>query len=153
MSTPLAKALEEAAKMKQQPKPSTPLAAAMLPPLQIPNIYMQNYQTYLPPDKEQVFRNWVAQNHVPFDPNDPKSDYDMRAYWMALNSGDPITKQSLNSNDGRMHFTDKFKTPYHESFSNESMYALPDTPGWNNKDQLVDKYGRIWFDERAKNKR
>lgn len=107
------------------------------------------YQTPLVPQDEQAFQKWVVDNKVPFD-DSPKSDYDMRGYWKAQKDGDPEAAQSLNNNDGRMHFPDTYKTPYHESFSNESKYATPDAPHWNNKDQLIDKGGNVVFDERAK---
>lgn len=108
------------------------------------------YQTQLSPDEEATFQGWVQANHVPFDPS-PQSDYDMRGFFKALVSGDPRAKQSLNSNDGRMHFPDVWKTPFHKSFSAESQYATKDAPRWNKKDQLVDKTGKIVFDERGLN--
>lgn len=108
-----------------------------------------DYTTPLAPADEMKFRDWVQSNKVPFDPDDKKSDYDMRGYYKALNSGDPNARQSPNANDGTMHFPDTYKTPYHQSFSNESQYAGPGAPAWNNKDQLVDPQGRVMFDERA----
>lgn len=35
------------------------------------------------------------------------------------------------------------------SFSNQSIYALPNAPAWNHKDQLVDSGGNVAFDEPA----
>ncbi len=61
----------------------------------------------------------------------PRADYDYRGYWQAYKNNDPITKQAMNPNDQSLHYVDKWKTPYHESFSNESMYANPLTaPRW-----------------------
>lgn len=109
------------------------------------------YQTALSPEEEDTFQKWVTANRVPFDPS-PQSDYDMRGFFKALVTGDPRAKQSLNQNDGRMHFPDVWKTPYHKSFSAESQYATKDAPKWNAKDQLVDKSGKVVFDERGLNK-
>jgi hypothetical protein len=108
-----------------------------------------SYTTQLSPADEQSFQQWVAQNKVPWQ-DSPTADYDMRGYYKALVSGDPTARQSLNSNDGLMHFPDTWKTPYHSSFSNESMYATPDAPRWINDSQLADKNGRVLFDETAK---
>lgn len=108
------------------------------------------YRTPLISEQEARFRTWLTQNKVPFDPNDPKSDYDMRAYWLAQAAGDANARQSLNRNDKRMHFPDTYKTPYPKSFSNESKYAAPSAPHWNAQDQLVNALGKIVFDERAK---
>ncbi len=47
-----------------------------------------------------------------------------------------------------MHFPDTYKTPYHKTFSNESIYALPTAPHWEG-DQLVDQNGNIVFDDTA----
>lgn len=97
---------------------------------------------------EAGFQTWIMQNKIPFDPSDAKSDYDMRGYYKALLDGDTAAHQSLNDNDGRMHFPDTYKTPYHQSFSNESKYATPDAPSWANDSQLVDKNGNVVFDEK-----
>lgn len=106
------------------------------------------YKTQLAPQEESQFQQWVKQNNVPWQ-DTPTADYDMRGYWRAMASGK--AKQSLNANDKTMHFPDTYKTPYHKSFSNESMYALPNAPKWNEQDQLVDSKGHVVFDERATN--
>jgi hypothetical protein len=54
----------------------------------------------------------------------------------------------MNANDGRLHFTDYWKTPLHQSFSAESKYAGPVAPQWINGAQLAGPNGRILFDER-----
>lgn len=116
---------------------------------QAPPLQSVPYQTGLDPLNEAYFRTWVKNNKIPFNPNDPKSDYDMRGLYKALRSGDPRAVQSANSNDGQMHFPDTWKTPYHKSFSNESIYATKAAPAWNSKDQLISPMGSVMFDERA----
>jgi YD repeat-containing protein len=105
-------------------------------------------------DREPAFRQWVKDNKVPFDP-DAKGpqDYDMRGFWKALQAGDEKAKSGIDPNDGKLHYPDYWKTPYHETFSNESQWATPDAPKWNDKDQLVDKTGKVIFDDRAANAR
>lgn len=108
----------------------------------------QTYMTPLPPAQEQAFRQWVAQNRVPFDPNQPVADYDMRGYWRDIASQGQ-SQTAINPNDNRMHFPDTYKTPYHQSFSGESQYAKPGGPIWINDHQLADpRTGQIIFDER-----
>lgn len=106
------------------------------------------YKTQLAPEKEAQFQTWVRANNVPWR-DTPTADYDMRGYWQAMVSGDKNAKQSLNKNDNKPHYPDTWKTPYHKSFSNESKYARPNAPKWNDKDQLVDSSGKVVFDERA----
>lgn len=103
------------------------------------------YMTSLPPDQEAQFKAWVAQNKVPFDPS-RVADYDMRGFWQAQSQ--PGLATAINPNDNMLHFPDRFKTPYHQSFSAESQWALPGAPNWNNQDQLVLPNGRVIFDER-----
>lgn len=106
---------------------------------------MADYRTTLDATNEQSFRNWLAhpqnaQRIGQFDPNSPTEDYDMRGWWM--------------QNGGAMapadHFPDTFKTPYHESFSNESIYAGKNAPRWErrgNKDALVAPSGAVLVEE------
>ena len=108
-----------------------------------------NYTTALTPDEEAQFRQWVAEHRVPFDPDEGEQDYDMRGFWKGLVTGDPHARTGVNANDGRLHFNDWWKTPYHESFSRESQYATPMAPSWNERDQLVAPInGAVVFDER-----
>lgn len=108
-----------------------------------------DFQTKLTPDGEAAFRKWVADNKVPFDPDQKgPQDYDMRGFYAALQSGDPDAKSATDQNDGKLHYPDKWKTPYHETFSRQSQYATPDAPDWNDKDQLVDRFGHVLFDDR-----
>jgi hypothetical protein len=106
------------------------------------------YVTKLPPDQEAKFQGWVKQNNVPWQ-DTPTADYDMRGYYKALNSGDPNAKQQLSGFDGKMHFPDTYKTPYHRTFSNESQYALPNAPHWED-DRLVSSTGKLVADETPK---
>jgi len=103
------------------------------------------YQTRLTPQEETQFQGWVKKNKVPFDPS-PQADYDMRGFWKGLTTGDPRAKTGISPYDGRMHFTDTWKTPYHKTFSNESIYAPPDAPHWEG-DRLIDKNGNVVADE------
>lgn len=117
--------------------------------------------TQLTPDQEQAFRQWLATpivardrhgktvvSNIPFNPNDPISDYDMRGYWrdVAAAGGSGV---SINPNDGKVHFPDDYKTAYHQSFSNESRYATPQAPHWIPGDRLQRPDGQIVFDEPA----
>lgn len=103
-----------------------------------------DYTTQLTPDEEQNFQNWVKTNNIPWQ-DVPKADYDMRGYWKAQQSGDPNAKRSTEN----QHFPDTWKTPYHKTFSNESMYAPPDAPHWEG-DRLIDKDGKVVADESKK---
>lgn len=123
-----------------------------------------NFQTQLGPMQELMFRNWVQQNNIPFDPNNTKSDYDMRGYWntsqspgvwkMLQGAGKIPSDMSpastkVDPNDGKPHFPDYWKTPYHETFSNESQWATPSAPGWTADDKLVTPGGQVVYDDRA----
>lgn len=105
------------------------------------------YQTALTPDEESGFQRWVHANNVPFDPS-AKSDYDMRGFFKALQSGDERATTAVNAGDGQMHFPDTWKTPYHKTVSNESMYAPPNAPRWDG-DVLRGPDGKVIADERS----
>jgi hypothetical protein len=109
------------------------------------------YQTRLPSGDETRFQKWVKQNQIPFD-NSPTADYDMRGFWQAAQQGNPVASTAVSPFDHRIHYPDIWKTPYHRSFSNESMYATPNAPHWVGDDQngyaLVDNQGHIVSDER-----
>lgn len=109
-----------------------------------------NYRTDLG-DKEADFQKWVKDNKVPFDVNKTgPDDYDMRGFWQGAQQGDPRASTAPNPNDGLIHYDDKWKTPYHKSFSSESQWAKPNAPTWNEKDQLIDpSTGGVVFDEKA----
>jgi len=108
------------------------------------------YETQLDPAKEQQFRAWVKQNKVPFNLNDPISDYDMRGFWNDLQTGSPDAQTAVDPNDGKLHFTDKWKTPYHETFSRLSTYAQPNAPYWLADRYLIDHTGNVLFDDQHK---
>lgn len=130
------------------------------PELDLTDIYARNapfikgtpssYSTTLGPMEEQMFRGWVAKNNVPFNPSsvDPQSDYDMRGFYRGLVSGDPKAMSAIDPNDTQMHYPDYWKTPYHETFSNQSQWALPHAPSWDEQDKLTGTNGRIIFDDR-----
>lgn len=112
------------------------------------------YTTQLAPADETKFQSWVAANKVPFDPTMPVSDYDMRGFWQGMQNGDPHAVQRPDANDidkatgkPRMHFDDFWKTPAHETFSRDSKYATPDAPHWVQNRYLVDKNGKVLFDD------
>lgn len=108
-----------------------------------------DFTTTLAPDEEKKFRAWVKKNNVPFNP-DAKGpqDYDMRGFWKGLEIGDTHATTGIDPNDGKLHFTDYWKTPYHESFSRESKFANPNAPEWNDQDQLVGSDGTVYFDDK-----
>jgi hypothetical protein len=106
------------------------------------------YQTALTPQQEAQFQNWVKQNNVPFDPG-PYADYDMRGFWKGMTTGDPRARTGISPYDKQLHFTDTWKTPYHRTFSNESIYAPKDAPHWEG-DRLIDKDGKVVADETPK---
>lgn len=110
-----------------------------------------NYNTSLNPQEEVAFRAWLTQNNVPFDPSQSVTDYDMRGYWKALQSGDPNAKGGVDPNDQKLHYPDYWKTPYHETFSKESQWAdKAKAPYWTVDDKLVLPDGTVLYDDRAK---
>ena len=107
------------------------------------------FRTDLSPSEEAQFKAWVKANNVPND-DSPQADYDMRGFWKALQAKDPIATSAIDPNDKKLHYPDRWKTPYHETFSNESQWADPKkAPKWNDKDQLVGQDGKVLFDDRA----
>ena len=111
------------------------------------------YTTPLAASEEAAFRQWVAQNKVPYNLNDPVQDYDMRGFYKAAMAGDPNASTEINSFDQKMHFPDTYKTPYHESFSRDSQYAQPNAPFWVGGQLLVDPVtGVPIFDQGATKK-
>lgn len=105
-----------------------------------------NYFTRLTPSQETAFDNWVHANHVDFNVNAPVTDYDMRGFWLAQqNNAHPQT--AINPYDHRLHFTDRFKTPFDRDFSSQSQYALPYAPRWRNDQYLVANTGAPVFDQ------
>jgi hypothetical protein len=108
------------------------------------NSPQRSWVTKLPEWEQQPFMDWVQQNQVPYDPS-PYADYDMPGFWRALQAKDPRAVSGM-APDGRLHFTDAFKTPYHKSFSNESRYSTsPNDPNWD-KNRLM-YMGRALYQE------
>lgn len=107
-----------------------------------------DYVTQLNPKSEAQFRAWLAANKVAFNVNDKISDYDMRGFWLALQAKDPMAVSAVNPYDKQIHYPDRWKTPYHETFSAESQWAKPGAPSWNKDDQLVLPSGELVFDSR-----
>jgi len=104
--------------------------------------------TELGPLDEMAFRQWVAQNQVPFNPDRSGQDYDMRGFYRGMQQQHPRAQSAINPNDQQMHYPDYWKMPTHQTFSQDSQWALPVAPRWNEQDQLVSPGGRILFDER-----
>ena len=107
------------------------------------------YVTPLTPEEEQQFKGWVKQNKVPFEDDGPQTGYDLRGFWRAAQHGDPEAQSGMNPYDHRIHYSDKWKTPYsEEGFSNQSIYAKPEAPSWQGNDalgwKLVDNQGRVF---------
>lgn len=106
------------------------------------------FNTPLDPGDEQRFQTWVSYNKVPWR-DSPTSDYDMRGFWKAMQAGDPIARTGVSPFDNQIHFPDRWKTPFHQTFSGESMYAQPGAPRWVD-DKLTTSDGRILRDETPK---
>lgn len=103
------------------------------------------YKTPLTPEQTIEFHAWLVKNNIPYHPAYPVHDYDMQGFWLAMKNGDPIAKTAVSKYDGRIHFPDKWKTPYDKTFSNESIYAKPGAPHWKNGYLLVTPGGKVLF--------
>jgi hypothetical protein len=104
--------------------------------------------TTLPPDKEKQFQDWAAKNPdlVKGELDTKTPDYDVRGRWLADQNGDPDAKLTRSAFDGKLHASDRWKTPFHRTFSAESIYANPDAPKWDGN-VLKDKDGNVIADE------
>lgn len=107
----------------------------------------RSYLQQLQPDQEAQFQQWVKQNGVQFS-SSPQADYDMRGFWADLVGGGGKANRDFKRPDGSFSFNDYFLTPYAELFSDQSKWAAPNAPSWNEQDQLVDRKGNILFDGR-----
>ena len=112
------------------------------PQLSSNRISKDTYQSTLSPEEENKFREWLktpdVQNRLPeYNPDNTKEDYDLRGWWL----------ENKDKGVPSGHFTDKYKTPYHKTFSNESIYATEDAPHWEQSDTgywvLLDKKGKV----------
>ena len=85
------------------------------------------YITRLTPAEEKEFQIWYSKvaKYKNLNPNPDANgqDYDYRGYWR---NEDRVGILGSNPN---AHFTDKYKQPSHPTFSNESIYSSPQTPG------------------------
>jgi hypothetical protein len=75
----------------------------------------------------------------------------MRGFWKGLQDADTQAKSAVDPNDGKLHYPDYWKTPYHETFSNQSKWANEKAPRWTDDDKLITPDGRVLFDDRARN--
>ena len=73
------------------------------------------YNTQLTPQQEQQYQKWVQTLPINLRSD---YDYDLRGAW--LNGDLP---------DQNYHMTDKWKKPWHPTFSNESVYSTPGAEG------------------------
>lgn len=81
----------------------------------------RSYNTELSPEEELSFKMWFAQmkKEGKIYSDDIGQDYDFRGFFKELlSSGKDLYDSSADT-----HFTDKYKKPNHETFSNESIYA------------------------------
>ena len=97
------------------------------------------YNTQLSPQEELAYRQWMMEiGHTPelgyaVDNNFTGENYDYRGYFKKYG---PV---KLGETE---HLTDEFKLPSHPSFSNESIYGQPGTPGaplagsWNGEEYM-----------------
>lgn len=107
-----------------------------------------SYTTALSPSQESDFQSWAKANPdlTKEELSSPTPDYDVRGRWLAEQQGDPDAKLVRSDFDGKLHANDKWKTPYHRTFSAESIYATKDAPTWQGN-KLVDKNGNVVADE------
>ncbi len=99
--------------------------SAPLPGMQIQQ--STTYDTPIPPERQQEYEKYKSQLPPPLQST---QDYDLQGAFLA--GAVP---------DANGHMTDKFKKPNHPTFSNQSEYSTPQTPGgtWAgpNQDQYV----------------
>ena len=96
---------------------ATPAAPAPTAPVQAvadPLDYTDRFNTTLTPTEETAFQAWAKS----LGKQGSSYDYDLRGAYKA-GAG-----QAANG-----HFPDTFKKPNHPTFSDQSQYSTPDTPG------------------------
>ena len=78
---------------------------------------------------EQEFQQWYKEVRKlkPFLPENPddEKDYDYRMFYSKM----PDAANALKAGDVNAHFNDIGKRPSHPTFSDESAYHTPETPG------------------------
>lgn len=81
----------------------------------------KNFKTILSKRQEKEFQNWYknvsSQLKLDENPDNPAHNYDYRGYWLENRNKD------IDFSIPDFHFPDKYKTPAHETFSRESIYA------------------------------
>lgn len=96
--------------------------------------YFKRQSTYTTPLGSWMlaqFLKWVKENKIPYKPfTSQPQDYDMPRYFE-----EQIYRTPNQGHTEGVHFTDEYKTPYHQTASGESRYALPGpvTPRWQEK--------------------
>lgn len=126
-----------------------PVSPYIDPAAGAPRTSAVTYNTPLPVFQEMAFRDWVKKNNVPFNPDAPgPSDYDMRGFYQGMQNGDPRATTAVDPNDSRVHYTDPWKTPLHQTFGAQSQWATPVAPQWTGEDKLISPGGRIIYDDR-----
>ena len=119
--------------------------------------------TFKTDKEEEAFQIWVKSQadkeaqtgtegmFTNYQHDDPFPDYDMRGFYKDLKANKPRAVSSVNPQDGRVHGTDYYKTPYHESFSKQSQWATKAAPDWVGDDKqgwkLMDSKGKVYKDE------
>lgn len=142
MSDPLYNIYQPPIFAAQPPATPNPMLAGRQP--------AASYNTPLSPLDEMAYRQWVQQNNVPTDPNSTApQDYDMRGFYQGLQQGNPKAASAIDPNDSRLHYPDFWKTPLHQTFSNESQWAPATAPQWTPNDQLANPNGQVVFDDKA----
>ena len=114
------------------------------------------FGTELDPESEKEFSQFANQIK-----QIPTMDFDLRGAFQEakqkglvkdLLGGKETELGGINPTTQSFHFTDKYKTPFHSSFSKESKFAQTDAPGWvpngDGSFSLVDKMGKTLIDER-----
>lgn len=102
----------------------------------------QEYETQLNAEEEQAFQNWYRSYSRLYgldgNPDHPAHQYDYRGYWLnELKGGNEPMKFTDNG-----HLPDTYKRPGHPTFSKESIYSTPETPGGTWDD---DTFIPSWF--------
>jgi hypothetical protein len=87
------------------------------------------YRTNLSPSEEIAFKVWYDQvsnyKKLNKDPDYSNQNYDYRGFW----KNEKELRNNILQENTDAHFIDKYKTPGHPTFSNESMYSNDKTPG------------------------
>ena len=111
-----------------------------------------SYQTQLSPEQQRQFAADVQAGKLMGNHPDlsATADYDFPGWWQAYMAGDPRARTQISAVDTRPHWSDTWKTPYHESFSGESIYSTGPqfAPMWQGNVQYGPQ-GDVTFNEPA----